>query len=943
MQVYTPTEAHHWFGLNDVPTIFLGTWDGPDYTTTTQTIGRIQARWNGSYLNFLDVNLYASTGGNPLYGAGKTTAHVVGDPGSYYLLQVSATSSLQEYTLPVIAGSTIHHGDEMWAFLYPSYSAYGTNHWVGSDGTIPSIELCDGDCAPKDPPPCTSDCNDNVLFLPGIEASRLYYAEPPNTITQTPKEVRAWEPSSDIVVQNLALDVSGTSVRPDIYTRDVIDEAYVPRIGPNIYQTFIDSMNTLTSNGTIADWAPVPYDWRLSLDDILGGGTISGSGISYTSVSPDPYILSELKRLASSSRTGKVTIVAHSNGGLLAKALMIRLGPDASKYVDKIIFVDVPQLGTPSAIASLLHGTGQNIPTLLSQQEVRSLAQNFPASYNLLPSADYFTYVDDPVVTFDKATLPGWASAYGAVIHSAIGEKDFIIDSSTTRTRPAFGDINDPEIGNASLYAGAESVHAALDGWTPPAGVQLYLVNGWGKETLAGLDYFKEPVCTSQILGRCLSYADELTFSPRTVIDGDDTVIETSALWTDGATNTERFWVNLDTFNTTNKCWSVYCKGHANILEVPDLDTLITNIITGGSTDSFGYISTAAPAGDGTHQRLHFILHSPLTLGFTDAQGNYTGAVGTSTEESNIPGVDYRRFGDVQWLSVPKNLAGEVVMRGEASGSFTLDVDEVNGDTTIATTTFAGIPSATSTIATLRVDPAVSLAASSTLEVDYDGNGSVDSSLAAKAGAVVMPDVTPPEAFIAFSTSTRSIVITGTDDQSAVISTTTPLYEQRCVQQKRSDCARFAQTKIGDITTLSDESHNTLSLATQTLHPSGDYLESLELTGLKYSTADATTTFNPPATISYAYKMDRKGTITRFSARINAATTTLYALYIPERNETHVIQLARPQRTPKDDDDDYLDGMIDPEMNRRSGAVKKIPGLIIPSIITKQGSVIMNY
>jgi pimeloyl-ACP methyl ester carboxylesterase len=198
----------------------------------------------------------------------------------------------------------------------------------------------------------TSTLPSNVLFLPGIEGSRLYR---PGALG----EDRLWEPSSDADAQDLALDLEGQSTRNDIYTKDVIGTSYVG--GPKIYDTFSDTMNTMKSQGTIGDWEAIPYDWRLSLDDILNYGNNVNGKIYYSGTqraTSTPYIIQELKKLAASSHSGKVTIVAHSNGGLVAKRLTQILGESvASQLIDKIVFVDVPQLGTPKAVAGLLHGT----------------------------------------------------------------------------------------------------------------------------------------------------------------------------------------------------------------------------------------------------------------------------------------------------------------------------------------------------------------------------------------------------------------------------------------------------------------------------------------------------------------------------------------------------------------------------------------------------------
>ena len=168
-----------------------------------------------------------------------------------------------------------------------------------------------------------------VLFLPGFEGSRLY--KPGFLI-----ENELWEPNRDNDGKLLEFDADGNSINQNIYTKvgDIINKTYsrfpLPIIQLNIYDTFTGDMDALKSDGTINDWEPIAYDWRLPYDQILDSGKVTGDEISYLSATSSPYIIQELKRLAGISKTGKVTIVAHSNGGLLAKDLMIKLQNEES-------------------------------------------------------------------------------------------------------------------------------------------------------------------------------------------------------------------------------------------------------------------------------------------------------------------------------------------------------------------------------------------------------------------------------------------------------------------------------------------------------------------------------------------------------------------------------------------------------------------------------------
>ena len=212
------------------------------------------------------------------------------------------------------------------------------------------------------PPPCTEDCFSNVLFLPGIEASRLYE-----------NGERLWEGKDD-QVELLYLDDNGASKNQNIYAKGVIDVFTGAPISVAIYDAFLGDLAQKKSGGVIEDYAAVAYDWRLSIPDILASGTEEPNGaIYYNRATSTPYIEQTLRRLADSSRTGKVTIVTHSNGGLLAKALISELGDEADDLIDKVIMVGAPQLGTPKAIGSLLHGYDTGIPFVMSDERARDL------------------------------------------------------------------------------------------------------------------------------------------------------------------------------------------------------------------------------------------------------------------------------------------------------------------------------------------------------------------------------------------------------------------------------------------------------------------------------------------------------------------------------------------------------------------------------------------
>ena len=712
------------------------------------------------------------------------------------------------------------------------------------------------------------NCNSNVMFLPGMESSELFA---PGVIGEN----KIWLPNSlaGLDVQNL--DLTNSASANNVYTKEkgIIDFAYG---GFGVYAKFIIAMTSL-QNGDHAfnEWEPIAYDWRLDYEDLLAHGNDINGKIYYrgtNAATSTPYIVQELKRLASTSRTGKVTIVAHSNGGLLAKALLTH--PEYAQYVDKLVMVAVPQLGTPQAVGALLQGYDQGLPSVASRvfndANARFLALNAPSAYNLLPSSQYFTYTDNPVITFNPASMPDWLIKYsdvahpGAGIHSTTLLRNFMTDS--TRGTPDRNDTATPAIASRALFDTAMSVHINLDATT--TGVRVITIAGWGNETLSSIEYTREQNgCAAQTVLGCASptYSGQITYNPHIVIDGDGTVVESSAQWTSGASTT-RYWVNLDTYNCQtpftclpqNGPLSVFRTAHANIFEVPQLNTLLSNLITNSSAGLPQYITATQPMYNGTEPRLHFVLHSPLTLGFIDSSGNYTGSTAT-TSVSNIPGVDYERFGEVQWLSVPKSLAGKVIMRGTGTGTFALDIESVNGNTTLATTTFAAVPTATSTVATIIIDPNTSPTQGATLSVDFNGDGTVDRTLQAKQGNIVLPDITPPEAVITVSTTTKDILVLGIDDTSP---TTT--------------IAKTATT-----TTITDQSGNKTTLFFQKTF-NGNILTYAKLTGISYGTSTT------PLPSSFLYVWDATKTLISQTVVANSQFA-IEALYDKKKDKTTII------------------------------------------------------
>ncbi len=225
-------------------------------------------------------------------------------------------------------------------------------------------------------------CCSNILFLPGVMGSRLYMS----SLTEN----QLWEPNKNTDVKKLYLDEFGKSIN-NIFTKEIIAKTNIlgglPFVDKDIYKDFTEYLNKLKSKNTITDYNAVPYDWRMSADYILN------QGIKLKDKNID--LVQTMKDLQKTSKTGKVTIITHSNGGLVAKQLILELQKAGlESVVDRIIFVAMPEYGTAQAITALMFGHNQSVAggLIMRSSIARELGKNMPTAYTLLPSEKYYTY-----------------------------------------------------------------------------------------------------------------------------------------------------------------------------------------------------------------------------------------------------------------------------------------------------------------------------------------------------------------------------------------------------------------------------------------------------------------------------------------------------------------------------------------------------------------------
>ncbi len=577
---------------------------------------------------------------------------------------------------PIINQATPTLLEKVFAFLLPTTHAYYLS--------FQEIKIVNFEIVEIVPEPTGAS---SVLFLPGIMGSRLY--EESDICEDSFTEQERWISRSDCSQLRLVTDFLGNSIN-EIYTKDeraaVIDETF----GLNLYKTFFSSLASWKNEQIIEDYAIIPYDWRLRLDDLLTASLNSGTGkitLNTSGTVRDGYLYKKLEELIADSKSGKVTIVAHSNGGLLTKALLATLQQNNDpllEKIDNVILVAVPQVGTPGAVLGILQGDEIGPGGLVvSQQTTRRLMNTMPFAFHLLPNSSYFNgpgiTVESPVIRFSNGTITTpWANTFGETITNVDSLHNFM-QKESGRAMPAWDDLLTPAVVDKVLFTYTRSIEQLQKNWQPGTSTMVYQIAGVGIETPTTLIYFTDQECAARSplsLYRCTSYQPKLGYNVEQTIDGDGTVVAPSALaMSESDENVKRLWVNLDTYNRSGVLGSNINRVHKDILEVPELIDFIQEIVQGTSTKSYEYISTAVPQFTET-DRTTFSLHSPLDMSLEISGGKII-----SSSTPYIDGAVYRRYGELQYISVPDSSARKKLkLTGESTGSFTLEVKRINGD-----------------------------------------------------------------------------------------------------------------------------------------------------------------------------------------------------------------------------------------------------------------------
>lgn len=340
------------------------------------------------------------------------------------------------------------------------------------------------------------------------------------------------------------------------------------------------------------------------------------------------------------NRTGadKVDIVAHSTGGLLVKKF-VQETPDPK--IDKAVFVGVPNLGAPKAVKALVAGDSFGVP-LLSEAEIQKISSNMPVAYDLLPAEKYFSS----------------KGSYVRVVERDDSGKETPKDLDWRETANFLA--TDHNLNQSALDRAGELHKLDFDNLDMrDKGVDVFSIAGCKSGTLGKIMEIRE----ADSKGTVFSYGRP-DFVP-----GDGTVPLESA--TNMPVNADQKYFALRS-------------DHGKMLSQPDVSRKIADLIAGGQ--DFQQVNSVTQ--DISRCKLKgkaLSIYSPVNITVTDQEGNAL---------EDIPNADFEVFGDHKFVFLPEDegQSYSIELTGSGTGTFTLQVDDIDDGETAVSQIFPAVP-----------------------------------------------------------------------------------------------------------------------------------------------------------------------------------------------------------------------------------------------------------
>lgn len=470
----------------------------------------------------------------------------------------------------------------------------------------------------------------------------------------------------DIHLNKLALPEDGVPAGNSVmYPKDIFREI----LSKDFFQGLIEE---LENNGykENKDLFVFPYDWRRDLNSTAGDGT-------YEEVKSLDEKIEEIKELTGAN---KVDIIAHSMGGLVSKLYIKKYGGNS---IDKFIDIGTPHLGAPKAFKILAYGDNLGFSifgkTILNEEKVKNISQNFPSIYQLLPSRNYF---DNTNQNYKSYIVDIYDYDSNGIKNNLDYDQSIEFMKNTGR--------------NNYLLEFNDGLHNNIDEYFPELdGIKTYNIVGCSKPTIGKIYILNKEKSGGYEYG--LQY-----------INGDGTVPLRSAEYLDA-----------DKKYYTNNVEHAYLPSAEGVKQL--IASILSNNEEGFDLDNYTNISSddsiCSLAG------IQIEYHSPIDLHIYDADGNHVGPDANGDIDNKIEGAQYDIIDGNKFVFLPFGSFYKIEGRATDIGTFDAHIKIIEDGECMRSVYFNEVPLlSTSTniqILTNSQEPV--------MQIDQDGDGFFES------------------------------------------------------------------------------------------------------------------------------------------------------------------------------------------------------------------------
>ena len=543
-----------------------------------------------------------------------------------------------------------------------------------------------------------------VIFIPGIMGSPLFNDEDfNNTLYRNPlfffNDEYIW---ADALQLGLPIDTFLDVLQ---MSNDGITSPYNIKVAP-IWGDESETIDELLGVKPLSYYSDLidalkatPNNYNLDNFDIVHNGEENLYIFTYDwrkSISTTALQLSNLiENIMVWNNVDKVNLVCHSMGGLVAKKY---INESTRNKINKIIFVATPHLGAPKILSTMATGELFGLMDIISSnEEIRYITRNMASAYLLMPSSNYTnTNINNGQNTRD-IDLYNYTFKYPNNVSATYQQ---MLDFYSNIVLPIGFTFNSYLINQGDIER--QSIENVDFG-----NIKVYNIVGFGERTIGRVEYWK-PI--SFLPGK---------FNEKWNLTGDGTVPLRSAEIVSPTKTNADFFVKEE--KHTDLPSSVAGKQIIKaLLREPAIFFSMPNKIYYNPPESYSLSLWQAFVG------------SPVSLHAYDSQGNHTGSLTDTTWETNIPNSEYFH-GDLRDPSSHKGILLSPndnyffkIKSINTTDKFDLVIDKIVNGYETATIYFDSVAIQNQTEAICSLSTNIQ---DIKLNMDYDGNGIIDSTI----------------------------------------------------------------------------------------------------------------------------------------------------------------------------------------------------------------------